>query len=165
MENPKQVAEKLLTNHTVIRWEEEYAKEYLNEDKTWYKEVINPNFKNSIYVEDGDLIETNLIQVHELDMEGKYIVGFVGFFRVKPKYFDVTINKTFDNEKTFYNYRLNEYGREQLGKKGLKDFGFLKITLITKRDLERIITDNKSQISAITLRNSKHESLLNSLEF
>jgi hypothetical protein len=144
-------AKKLLTNHTEI----------LNSEYT-FREEPNPDFSNSIYIEDGDLISTDLVRIDGLDIECRYTTGLIGIFKVEPSYFDYTIEETWiEPTKHFYRYVLNNYGWEQLAKQGLKDTdrGWKKATLITRRDLERIKERELSSASKLTDNIKRYQSL------
>jgi hypothetical protein len=66
--------------------------------------------QGSIYIEDGQLEETYLAHVCLLDCEGRYVEEDLGYFEVKPEYFDCKIENNYDGTLTFYEYNINKVG-------------------------------------------------------
>jgi len=98
----------------------------------------NPDFKSGVYIEDGMLEETNLLECSELDMEGRYTIGHFGIFKVLPEHFEFIINENVYGSH-WYEYRLNDTGWEYLEANGLKHpgRGYVRYELITKSDLSK----------------------------
>ena len=83
-----EIATKLLTPRMVRRKRHGYD---------WESEEL---MKGSIYVEDGDLVETCFLHCKQLDQEGRYVTADLGFFRVTPDMFTVEEHITFDGKST-----------------------------------------------------------------
>jgi hypothetical protein len=71
---------------------------------------------------------------------------------VKPEYFDVTIEPTFDKKKTFYMYRLNEDGWNYLESNGLKHpgRGWVSFIVVPKSRLQEKKDELWAELSNIT---------------
>lgn len=123
--------------------------------------VDNSNWKSSTYIEHGLLEPISLVDFHETDNEGRE-VGSLGIFKVKPEWFDVTLNETYDKTLTYYRYKLNENGWNELEKLGLKHpgRGWVGFDFLPHSELKMLIERQKSSISNSLNWISKSEKLL-----
>jgi hypothetical protein len=164
VEVPYKTATILLTEPKEGKWDNQYLKIPFNDKDGkvigWNVEK-NPDFKTGIYIEDGMLEETNLLEFFELDMEGKYTIGPLGIFKVKPEYFEVRIEKTWDGLKHFYDYRLNNEGWKYLEENGLKHpgRGYVRYELITKSDLSKKRNNMVNTIQKLSMEQAKLDGL------
>jgi len=160
---PYEPATILLTEPKEGKWDNQYLKVPINIDgeEIGYTLENNPDFKTGVYIEDGMLEETNLLQCDELDMEGKRSVDTIGIFKVFPEHFEVRILETWDKEKHFYDYRLTKEGWDYLEASGLKHpgRGWVDYTLITKSDLSRKRNNTIKMIQNLQIEQFKLDEL------
>ena len=65
--------------------------------------------RGSVYIEDGELEETQFAHIQLLDMEGRYVASDLGYFPVLPEHFDCMIYEARDG-RSWYDYRINAAG-------------------------------------------------------
>lgn len=80
----------------------------------------------------------DFILFEELDMEGRYVVGSLGYFKVIPEYF----------KKNRFGFRPNEDGWKYYESIGLKHHGrgWVECKFHTKEDIEKKIVDAQKMI-------------------
>ncbi len=110
----------------------------------------NPKYKNPLYIENGLLEEVNTISVYRVGMYD-YTDEFIGFYKVKPEWFDVTLCETFDKTLTYYEYELNEVGYENLVKNGLnEERTSIKCVLVTRDEIQDRIDEVEKLVLMVT---------------
>ena len=71
--------------------------------------------QGSIYIEDGQLEETYLAHVCILDQDGRYVEEDLGYFEIKPEYFDCELKTAQAGTLTFYRFTINKVGIQYFG--------------------------------------------------
>ena len=144
------LATKLLTPRMVLRKRHGYD---------WESEQLMPG---SIYLEDGDLVETNFLQCKQLDQEGRYVTADLGFFRVTPDMFTVEERVTFDGKSTYFDYRLTDEGWDKLVEQGLPktEKGYANYKLVTRDVLNENLNNTIVHAAALLKRQERIETLL-----
>jgi hypothetical protein len=116
----------------------------------------------SIYLEDGDLVETCFLQCKQLDQEGRYVTADLGFFRVTPDMFTVEERVTFDEKSTYFNYRLTDEGWDKLVEQGLPETekGYANYKLVTRDVLNEKLNNTIVHAAALVKAQERIETLL-----
>ena len=125
--------------------------------------LLTPNSSNSsIYVEDNELVSTEVIKASEWDSDGRYIIGVLGYFKVTPDMFNVTSYKTYDGSKTYLKYTLTDEGWDKLDQQGLKHpgRGWVLIELIPSTQIDEIIDHNNNMMKKLSDENIKLTDLI-----
>ena len=145
-----EIATKLLTPRMVRRKRHGYD---------WESEEL---MKGSIYVEDGDLVETCFLQCKQLDQEGRYVTADLGFFRVTPDMFTVEEHITFDGKSTYFKYRLTAEGWDKLVEQGLPETekGYATYELVTRDALKEKLNNTIVHAAALMKSQERIETLL-----
>lgn len=143
-------ATKLLTPRMVLRKRHGYD---------WESEQL---MKGSIYVEDGDLVETDFLHCKQLDQEGRYATADLGFFRVTPDMFTVEERVTFDEKSTYFDYRLTDEGWDKLVEQGLPETekGYANYKLVTRDVLKENLNNTIVHVAALVKAQERIETLL-----
>ena len=125
----------------------------------WEPEELLPG---SIYLEDGDLVETDFLQCKQLDQEGRYVTADLGFFRVTPDMFTVRERVTFDEKSTYFDYRLTDEGWDKLVEQGLPETekGYANYKLVTRDVLKEKLNNTIVHAAALMKRQERIETLL-----
>jgi len=135
MENSKKVNLKELLGYSVLHeFDNQYHSVKISELSSSYEK--NPDWKSPVYIEHELLVPVHLIDVYELDIDGRHRESHVGVYEVKPEHFDITLNETFDKTKHYYSYKLNDKGYDHLQSKGMKVNGWTSFDLIPESDIE-----------------------------
>ena len=145
-----EIATKLLTPRMVLRKRHGYY---------WESEQLMPG---SIYVEDGDLVETNFLQCKQLDQEGRYVTADLGFFQVTPDMFTVDEHIPFDGQRTYFKYRLTDEGWDKLVEQGLPESekGYATYELVTRDVLKEKLNNTIVHAAALMKAQERIETLL-----
>jgi len=143
-------ATKLLTPQMVRRKRHGYD---------WESEQL---MKGSIYLEDGDLVETNFLHCKQLDQEGRYVTADLGFFKVTPDMFNVEERVTFDEKSTYFKYRLTDKGWDKLVEQGLPETekGYANYELVTRDVLNETLNNTIVHAAALMKKQERIETLL-----
>ena len=143
-------ATKLLTPRMVRRKRHGYD---------WESEQL---MKGSIYLEDGDLVETNFLHCKQLDQEGRYVTADLGFFEVTPDMFNVEERITYDKTKTYFKYRLTDKGWDKLVEQGLPETekGYANYELVTRDVLNETLNNTIVHAAALMKKQERIETLL-----